>query len=473
MEARLDTPFEHSGKFNRPPDGSPAIHGRLLYAPEKGVELELVENPEGPQPSSKAGVPPVETMFGHLVDGTPVTLSGCFVSKARLTLGNGIGSPTTLVVNRALFGRQVAALDRLPVKRYSMELSSLANWSCTSPVKSDTATVNGRFAGFNVTCRTPASIDVPLPNKAFDVQITHAITTQDTACAFTITWRAAVAIVAHDSLSLETINHIAWQCQNLMSLLIGEPLSVRAINISGADEPPCATPDRALALVYHQVGKHARGELHPARMLLPYGQVKDKFPDMVERWFSRSEQAVLATNVLFGLQNLESPAVNLKFLLAAQAAESYHRSLPTGLYMDQGLYDAAVQELASHMPDAIQGDHRRSLKNRLKYGNEYSLRKRLAGLFDRIPENSRQRIAGDVDRFIDRVVDTRNYYTHYDNTLQDKAFACKDAYVVAGRLHILVTANLLHDLGIKDENLLPVLEQNREFVHWMSEVLPL
>jgi hypothetical protein len=208
-------------------------------------------------------------------------------------------------------------------------------------------------------------------------------------------------------------------------------------------------------------------------MLLPYSLIKEDFPQIVAKWFARSEQAVLAANVFFGSQLLESPALDVRFLAATKAAESYHRTLGTGAYMKQEEYDAAIAQFASHMPAAIQDEHRQSLRNRLKYGNEYSLRKRLADMLNRIPHNARERISCDASKFVARVVDTRNYFTHYDHASKQEALDGKDALVAAERLRILVVANLLHDLGIKDETLLSVLERSAEFRHWLSQDLVL
>jgi len=471
MDARLDIPFESWGGFSETLQGSPVIHGRLHFDPKEGIELDLVENPRGQGPGA-VEPPELDTLYGRLVDGTCVTLSGCFVRKGSVQIGIGIGSPTIVVVNRALFGRHTPDLDQLRTKACSTEYSSVTNWTCTSPLSHNFNTSEGKFLGLDASYRPPPSIHVALPDAAFDLKISQSMNTHHDACAFTIRWHAHVSIDAHDSLSLEDINKIAWQCQNLMSLLVGEQLSVRCVSITPADEssgelqPP-------LRLVYHQRGMHDRENLHVPEMLLPYGLIKGEFVGMVRRWFARSEQATLATDVFFGSQYFKSPAVNVKFLAVIQAAESYHRSLGTGVYMQEDEYAATISEFLSHLPAAIQGDHRQSLKNRLKYGNEHSLRKRLTDLLGRLPENARLRIAGDLGKFVSKTVDTRNYYTHYDHASRANAFEGKDAFVAAERIRILVVANLLHDLGIKGDALLVILERSRDFQHWMSQQLPL
>ena len=468
MDARLDSTFESSGGFWLPEE-STKIHGRLRYDPTKGLELELVQNPTNSPAVLQANGQQLATMFGNLVDGTLVTLAGLLFKNT--SIGLGIGSTTTLHVEQALFGHHVADLNQLLLKRFSVELSSLSDWACISPVNFKLTETEGKPNGFDLTCRRSSPICVTMPNRPFDIEINYAMRTQQTNCSFSVTWSAAITVIAHDSLSFTQIQEIAWQCQNLMSLLIGERLSIRMVTIVAVEAAEPFAAERVLKMVYEQVGNHDQKDVHSARMLLPYDIVNEEFPAMVENWFGRSEQMILATNIFFGSQSIQSLAVNVKFLEAAQAVESYHRSLGTGLYMAQAEFDAAIQELSTHLPDAIEGDHRHSLKNRLKYGNEYSLRKRLAEMFNRLPEAVRQRIAGDVSRFIAKVVDTRNYYTHYDQAAQANAFDGGDAYIAAERLSVLVVANLLHDLGVKDESLLRILERHHRIQHWMSQAL--
>jgi hypothetical protein len=472
MNVNLDSAFESWGNFTEKAGEPPSVPGRLSYDPRKGIELQLVESRSGSAAATLVGMPPVPRLIGRLVDGTLVTLQDCIIAKTSLGAG-AIGLPTALIANRVLFGAHVADVDTLRVKKYTLELSSLSNWMCASPVTISAVTSTERPIGVDVGFRRPEPIRVALPDEPFDVTISSGWGTAHDTGSVKVHWHAGVTIEAHDSILIEDASKAAWQCEQLMGLLIGRQLSDRSVTITPADEALTVPAGSPLQLIYQQCGKHDEPDAHPAGMFLPYQLIREQFPQIVRTWFARSEQAVLAANVFFGSQLLESPAVNVKFLAAVQAAESYHRALGTGLYMDQAEYDKAIGEFLSGMPASIQGDHRQSLKNRLKYGNEHSLRKRLTDMFGRIPENARTRIASEISRFVGKVVDTRNYYTHYDLAAQQNAFEGRDAFVAAERMRILVVANLLHELGINDETLLSVLQRSREFQHWMSQGLPL
>jgi hypothetical protein len=510
MDPRLDAGFESSGGFTLDRLKGPLIHGRLQYDPEHGIGLELVENPFGPGVFLNAGESKMSCMFGQLADGTWVTLFDCFITNSSIPLGGGIGSPTTLKVNRALFGCHLDNLDELAVKKYWLELSSLSNWTGTDII---TKVRTDEFPfGMNIHCRQPLPLKIELPDQPFDIEIAHWVKTQHDDGMLSVKWGAAIAIVARESLPLNLAASLASRCHGLISLLVGESLSVRSVAISKAfpTDDDIVLPIRhidiqnrayynfvnrslesgdsvgdwvkaesqlkqertkSFFMLYEQMGRHDHKDVHPALMMLPYRSIVNLLPTIFSRWFGHNVQAVLATNIFFGSQNLAFSSVDVKFLNATQALESYDRSFGKALYMDQGAYDAAIHDLAAKIPATIQDDHRHSLKNRLKYGNEFSLRKRLTKMLERIPENVKQKIAGPSSKFIQKVVDTRNYYTHYDHASQAGAFQGKDAYVAAERLRLLLISTLLHDLGIPDDVLLTALEKNRDFVHWTNEPL--
>jgi hypothetical protein len=470
MDARLDSAFESWGKFSATMTDGPSIPGRLSYDPRKGIELELVMAPTAVGLSALMAEPSLPTLYGQLLNGTLVTLVGCITTKTQTWLGSA-ESLTTLTANRMLVGAQVDDLDQLRVKSYTTELSSLANWTCASRPMPEPRIRDGKCVGVDVSFRRPDPIDIALSDRKFDLSISHGWTTSsDSGCS--IRWHAGVTIAARDSMVFADISKVAWQCENLMSLLIGHQLSRRSIALRPVDLVASGSAGSPLHLIYQQCGKHDHPDLRPSQMLLPYSLVKEDFPQIVAKWFARSEQAALATNIFFGSKLLESPTVEDRFLAATQAAESYHRSLGTGKYMKQEEYDAAISQFVCHMPAAIQAEHRQSLEKRLKYGNEYSLLKRLKEMLNRIPSDARERISCNVSKFAAKVKDTRNYFTHWDHESKQKALE-EDVVVAAERLGILIVANLLHDLGIKDEMLLSVLQRSVEFRHWMSAELRL
>jgi hypothetical protein len=365
-------------------------------------------------------------------------------------------------------------LNEIEVKQYSIELSSLSPWTCARPSKITMAEDDGKCVGFDESWRFPTTIEAALPDKDFDLHIKHSMKMDSAACSSTTTWNASVSILAHDTLKLSAAAVLAWQAKNLLSLLVGDGLYIRSASMELADTAGGSAMSGHAKILFKQTGRQDSPDVHAAMMILPYDLVKDKFATIVQKWFSRHQQAVLATDVYFASEYLRSATVNVRFIVLVQALESYHRSLGTGMYMDQGAFDEAIREFSTHLPACLQGSHRDSIKSRLKYGNEYSLRKRLHEMLARLPDDVRSRVAGgDAGRFVSRIADTRNYYTHYDHEGEGNCLEPKDVFVATERLRILFVANQLVDLGIPNKQLLTFLERSEDFKYRMGQELAL
>ena len=287
MDARLDSAFESWGRFSETMTVPPVVPGRLSYDPLKGVNLELAGSPTGEDLHTLVEMPSLPTLYGQLVNGTLVTLVDCIITKTQMGAG-AVALPTVLFANRLLVGAHVENLDQLNIKSYTVEFSSLANWTCASPAKLELPKTDGKCIGVDVTFRQPDPIQIDLSEGNFDLKISHGWKTSQASGSSSIRWHAGVTITAHDSMVLGDASETAWQCQNLMSLLIGDQLSVKSIairQVESASEDTIASP---LQLIYQQRGKHDHPDLQAAEMLLPYSLVKEDFPVIVAKWFMRS-----------------------------------------------------------------------------------------------------------------------------------------------------------------------------------------
>jgi hypothetical protein len=107
--------------------------------------------------------------------------------------------------------------------------------------------------------------------------------------------------------------------------------------------------------------------------------------------------------------------LEIKLLARAQAAEAFHRRFSEGSdrYMDQAAYDRDVLvPLEKAIPTHVGASHRQSLGGRLRFGNEYSFRKRLTLLFEEHEAALTAAIPGPTS-WIAPLVDYRNALTHH------------------------------------------------------------
>ena len=123
-------------------------------------------------------------------------------------------------------------------------------------------------------------------------------------------------------------------------------------------------------------------------------------------------------------------------------------------------YKKVFKALESAIPDYIEDNHKKSLKSRLKYGNEFSLRTRLKRIFKDNQENLKMFIKS-KGKFIITVVDTRNYLTHYDQE-QDEPIV-ENLELLIQKLKILLEICLLKELGFSSEEIKDLFSRNRRY----------
>jgi len=143
-----------------------------------------------------------------------------------------------------------------------------------------------------------------------------------------------------------------------------------------------------------------------------------------------------------------------------QALESFHRVTKGGKYLSNDEWKPFRATLANAIPAELDSGHRESLRSRIKYGNEYSLRKRIGELLEGLNEITLSRLSPTDKYFTGIIVDTRNYLTHYDDELKDVALKNADLYWANQRLRILISLLLLKEIGIPEKLIFDSMIEN-------------
>jgi hypothetical protein len=66
-------------------------------------------------------------------------------------------------------------------------------------------------------------------------------------------------------------------------------------------------------------------------------------------------------------------------------------------------------------------------------------------------------------KFVGITADTRNYLTHYDDSLKGRALEGADLYRISEVLIFFLQACFLHELGFSSERIASLLRRNRRF----------
>ena len=159
-------------------------------------------------------------------------------------------------------------------------------------------------------------------------------------------------------------------------------------------------------------------EFHGYYSLLYFSDIELK-SDIFERWFYIYDKYKPLFDIYF--TNFSSNiTIEYQFLSYVQALEAYMRKneIFKDFFMEPKEYEIVKKELNEYVKNSIMdGGQKSSWENKILFGNEVSLRKRLKDLIRHLNnfDITQKIINRNRNEFIDNVVNLRNYYTHYSH----------------------------------------------------------
>lgn len=426
--------LEYKGRWWLPDKPEKQVSGTLKFTPNEGAILDLIGSFRDAE-NNKMSEP--EIILGISSDGKNVTLHKCFEIQSDVSFP-GL-STSSFYANEVFVGTHFQKSEDIKFRKLSIRYSYLDEW------------VN--ISGFDI--RYPDEKEVvikykqPKPIQAnigkgykilIDFQPTypiHSVVQKEAS----IKQRAYIRIEYPVEKSLNKYWNIIYHIQNFLSLGITEPAYPLAI--TGITEA-----NKQVEIYYYspEISKTPK-ILYSRNMLFTFKDISDKFEIFLRNWFEKATTLGPVYDLYFG--TLYNPRMYLqhRFLSLIQALEAYHRRKFEGKYLSDNDYAQIYEKFKKFINElSIDSSFKESLKNKLNYGNEYSLRKRLKDLFEEYKEVINDFIKN-KDVFINKIVDTRNYLTHYDKNLRKKAVNKEQLYHVTQQLKIIIMICLLSELG--------------------------
>lgn len=193
--------------------------------------------------------------------------------------------------------------------------------------------------------------------------------------------------------------------------------------------------------------------------------IQDSLPVLWSTWVERFPTYRTSIELYTSTELWDGQLLNFHLLSIMQCLETLHRERFGGAYLPEDAYLAIAAEMISHIPASVEHSHHQALKSRIKYGNEYSLRKRLVGLGSTLSATASEQIHPKLSELLLRAVDTRNYLTHHTAELEPSALKGANLYWGIRLLRWFFNAVLLTDMGLPKELLEVALSQSEDLIH--------
>jgi hypothetical protein len=450
--------FEYSGIWWLPNGEQNTVSGTLRFSNESGIQLSLIGSLE--DFTSFNTREPYPVILGLSGDGKRITLSNCFATG--LTVGMPGFAKESYKARFCLVGAHFNDATDLRFRMFSVRYSHLPDWVRTSGFEVKKYFDQHRF---EVAYSLPSDLETETSIGVVSISFT-CNTSGDGIEELNLYQSVWMEVKADKEYSFLDLDHrYIRPLKNLVSLATTRPNTILELLVFSEevfseyeDGRRVETP---IQFFFEQSYFEPRREklLIPDHMLFTVHDIADEFPSVMERWFSVSEELDSVCNLFFGVQSRPSLNLENKFLNVVQAVETYHRRRMT----NEVLPKAEHKRIKSAVLTRVDTEHREWLEGLLAYSNEPRLEHRIREITEKGYEAITPLIT-DKEEFAKRVKDTRNYFTHYDKRLRNRAAKGAELFWLTQKLSYLLQACFLLELGLPIEKCAQLLHRNQSFI---------
>lgn len=466
----------YTGYWWLPNNPSKQVSGSLCIDPRKGVELETVGSLLAREVfDTRQEIFSQEVLLGVTTDGKAITLidlhntrSSSNLNSSQFDLSISIYSARLAIIGRRHFINK----DEITFTSAAVRFSLVDEWLYRRVFSYEEKVDERGCRKVSVEYACPDSINFYINSIDAYFRTDYVFSQYPSFFKWQIVHKAFLKIAPDQPQSLDWYMEQFYSLQKLLTVMIGFPVIPLAIVGSGNDIPigENATTKEEFQ-IYSKVYDDSQEiiEKHPNQLLLAITvpSLGTELSVIVNNWFKKAEILDPATTLYIATLSTRLRYAEFQLLNYAQALEALHRRVFGGKYMLDKEYEPICSELTNSISKTISKDHRNSLKNRIKYGNEFSQRKRIKELLDEVWENCLDQFIDDKKKFIGNVIGTRNYLVHPDESSASEAVFGTEIFYLAERLKVLLVTHLLIQLGIPKENVYRAVKQFDPF-HYLK-----
>jgi hypothetical protein len=290
-----------------------------------------------------------------------------------------------------------------PFSELGVRFRGLEDWLGHSPFDFDAIKEEGRR--LEAAFVAPPGFDCQISEETrviFDTNLSWSIGSN----RFEIGYSCTVRIAPTSQQSIFWFEKKLADLASFFSLLTGEavyPTAILGKTTTSDDVPP-----------FIVFAPHWDLDLprRPTGCLLWYQSIENCFGSILREWFAfcgpyRPVWSVLVNSLWQPKQFLDS-----HFLSIIQALEGLHRRDNPGFYVPDDVYEKVGSALEKAIPAGTDNSLRQALKEKLKWGNEFSLRRRLRELVNSLPPQIVAPVCKPVEDLPNELADARNAIAH-------------------------------------------------------------
>ncbi len=432
--------LEVKGVWFLPENNTDQCFGELNFSPSKGITLKLFGRFENTKRDHHEPI----IINGIIESGKKITVYKCY--QIASSFNTASFETITYDAIYLFVGRSCLSLEELQFTHIRAELADLSGWLGKSGFEFPKRDKD-KYA---VEYALPESISYSLLN---DLKWTFQYLyhqESDGRVKLALGETCSIFLTTSITKTFDELFNIFQSANRLMTLAyfqrpLTEKLFVGVKKSIGSHEYYDEVQ------VYHQTettNENYRARKSSQYFLFTYKEVQTSFEDILTRWFrAETEMQPTLAAMAEAFMRRDSP-MEFVFLNLAQALETFHRRTN-----QDGKYDTDQhRQKLSEILNSVNLEYKSWLRERLEFSHEPTFQRRLEALADMVPKAIHSQVfKPTTSKFLMKVKNSRNYYTHYNARLKDKAATGGDLFDLSERMKIFLVAVILKYLQFTDE----------------------
>lgn len=430
------------------------LSGILTIQDGGRIELELV----GTFHDDFVDSPKISRILGEVEKDGDVTLDSCFYIHRNISFG-GI-SKSRIFANTLYSGIHLEGNEPILITSFRFAIEGLDEWLRISGIS---ATYTQEFDNVTLSYN---KMD-PLLYQVTDIMhlsinYSWSIPGSEFFKSATITHKNYFELETETPMEVSIFKKYAHQISTFVGLAVDLNVSICDVTIKSKFIEQEIAPGRSRQVpirLYYQAANFLdkAPKIDDLNFLFLFPYIREDFALYVSEWFRAYETISPALNLYFSTKNNAQKYLDGKFLALAQGLETYHRRTTNIQIMPETEYESIKKELLNTCPK----ERREWLAGRLAHANEITLANRLRELISEF-----EPVFGDgeaINQFIRKVVDTRNYFTHYDDALIKRAVQGIDLWPLCQQMEAFFQMVLLRRIGFSKEKVIDLVRRSQRF----------
>lgn len=428
------------------------IAGTLSFDPVEGLSLELYDRFQGVTFANNNRLMIHGVIFEN---ATAITLTNCLLTSLPVTLSSVSGytlSSATFHVGLVFEGHHFSSEEEFEFENVQIKFSNLESWFTSTPVE---------FPPFDQSLKFGPKDSITFQLDDFNLSIYETHPQQNAIHSVHVKRDVRISIDFTYPVNFQTLSEKVFHLRRFFSFAVGVP--VFALDINLGNRPRNVWVD----LIILQIGniKKAKTSVSNFEMVFTRESISNEIEDGLRNWFKTFNDLRSVYELYFAVVFAPSMYLDVQFLLLSQAIEAYHRkTFQQDTYMDSSEFDEKILPQLIQVINKINNlpsSYKDSMKGKLKYTNEYSLRKRLKDILNKLSAeypNHLLALIPDRSKFVDDFVNNRNNLTHHDSTNFEG-----ELYPYVLRSKVILQICLINLMRVPTDKAIAMIEKSSDF----------